>query len=170
MVEVYSDEQGSPEQFVILVRSGAFPITVSWNIVDDHGRRVFGVSDGINGSFVPRIEITGKGSLEIPNPAVTRLIVSTKNEQLPTEFSLAQNYPNPFNPSTRIPYGVPSRASVSLKVYDLLGRLVTTLVNGVQESGFKSVEWDASGVASGVYFCRLEANNFSQTRKLVLLR
>jgi hypothetical protein len=92
---------------------------------------------------------------------------------LPTEFSLGQNYPNPFNPSTKIKFTIPSvgtRHGVSLRVYDVLGREVRTLVNEELEPGSYERTFDASGLASGIYFYRLEARGFSETRKLLLLR
>jgi hypothetical protein len=88
----------------------------------------------------------------------------------PVEFSLSQNYPNPFNPTTRIEYAIPKTSHVSLKVFDLLGRQVATLVDELQGSGFKSVEFDANGLASGVYLYRIQADGFTQTKKLILLR
>jgi C-terminal processing protease CtpA/Prc len=91
-------------------------------------------------------------------------------ENLPQEFGLQQNYPNPFNPSTRIKYQLPIQSHVTLKVYNLLGQEVATLVDGVEEPGYKSVRWDASGVASGVYFSRLESGGSIETKKLLLLR
>ena len=93
----------------------------------------------------------------------------------PVDFTLYQNYPNPFNPSTTIKYQIPEvggRRSevglVTLKVFDLLGREVATLVDGIQDSGFKSVTFDASGLASGVYLYQLKAGGFVQTKKLIL--
>jgi len=88
----------------------------------------------------------------------------------PATFILFQNYPNPFNPRTRIQYSVPSTQYVSLKVYDLLGRELSTLVSEVKPPGSYTVEWDAEGLASGVYFYRLKAGDFVETKKLVLLR
>jgi hypothetical protein len=88
----------------------------------------------------------------------------------PETFSLTQNFPNPFNPSTRINYQLPTINHVTLKVFDILGREVATLVNEVNRPGVYSVQWNASGVASGVYFYRIEAGSFVETRKLVLLR
>jgi endo-1,4-beta-xylanase len=88
----------------------------------------------------------------------------------PSQFSLSQNYPNPFNPTTTIQYTVPSTQYVSLKVYDVIGRELSTLVSEVKPPGTYTVKWDAHGLASGVYFYRLEAGQFTETRKLVLLR
>jgi len=86
----------------------------------------------------------------------------------PSGFLLKQNYPNPFNPSTTIRYELPRASHVTLTVYDVLGQEVATLVDGLEEPGYKSVEWNASAVASGVYFYRLQAGDFIQSMKLVL--
>ncbi len=87
-----------------------------------------------------------------------------------TEFRLEQNYPNPFNPSTMINYQLPMSNWVTLRVYDLLGRQVATLVDEEKPPGSYTVEWNATGLASGVYYYRLQAGEFSQTMKLILLR
>ncbi|MCH8929186.1 MAG: T9SS type A sorting domain-containing protein [Candidatus Marinimicrobia bacterium] len=95
--------------------------------------------------------------------------------QLPKTLSLRQNYPNPFNPITNIMYDVPASASVSLRIYDMLGRSVITLVNEQQSAGSYNVEWNgknSSGiqVTSGIYFYRLEAGQSATTKKMLLLR
>jgi hypothetical protein len=92
------------------------------------------------------------------------------NGPLPTEFALLQNYPNPFNPGTRIPFVLQVSGFTSLKVYDVLGREVATLVNEVMQPGSYEVTWEPEGLASGVYFYRLTVSNFTGTRKLLLLR
>jgi hypothetical protein len=83
---------------------------------------------------------------------------------------LSQNYPNPFNPTTRIAYAIPKTSHVSLKVFDVLGREVATLVDAVQDAGFKSVEFNAADLASGVYFYRLISQGFVETKKLLLVQ
>jgi hypothetical protein len=85
-------------------------------------------------------------------------------------FELLQNYPNPFNPSTIIQYSVPTRSSVMLKIYDILGSEVTTLINEEKDRGVYSVNFDASGLASGIYLYRLQAGSFVQTKKMILLK
>jgi hypothetical protein len=89
---------------------------------------------------------------------------------LPAATKLEQNYPNPFNPATTISYRLLSKAFVNLKVYDALGREVATLVSEVMPSGDHSVQWQADGLPSGVYFYRLQSKNTSETRKLILLK
>ena len=89
---------------------------------------------------------------------------------MPTEFSLKQNYPNPFNPNTSIQYTVSSNQFVSLKVYDILGNEIVTLVNEEKLAGKYEVEFDATELTSGIYFYKLTAGPFIQTNKMVLLR
>jgi phosphatidylserine/phosphatidylglycerophosphate/cardiolipin synthase-like enzyme len=89
---------------------------------------------------------------------------------VPMEYTLDQNYPNPFNPTTTIRFGVPERSNVELKLFDILGREVTTLVNHVHEAGTYTVVLNGSGLASGVYFYRLEAGSTRLQRKLLLLK
>ncbi len=93
----------------------------------------------------------------------------TVTEQ-PVLFALHQNYPNPFNPITVISYDLPLNSRVSLKVYDLLGKEISSLVDAIQESGVKSVEFDASNLASGVYLYRIQAGDFVASKKLVVIK
>ena len=89
---------------------------------------------------------------------------------VPAEFVLSQNYPNPFNPSTRISYFVPKESFVSIKVYDFLGREVTTLVNEAKSTGSYEIVFDTSNLPSGTYFYTLIAENYSTTKKMILLK
>jgi len=93
-----------------------------------------------------------------------------EESRLPTEFVLMQNYPNPFNPTTKIEYSIPLQSQVELKVYNVVGQEVATLVNEVQKSGIHSVKFSASNFASGVYFYRLVAGNFVSVKKMVLVK
>lgn len=92
------------------------------------------------------------------------------NGDIPLEFGLSQNFPNPFNPTTNFQFTIPNFQFVSLRVFDLLGQEVATLVNEVKQPGRYTVSWDAAGLSSGVYFYRLSAGSFVETRKLLLLR
>ena len=98
------------------------------------------------------------------------LLTNVKSLSPPSTFELYQNYPNPFNPETAISYQLPANMLTTLKVYDVLGRLVRTLVNNHQTAGTHSVTFDASGLSSGVYFYHLKSGNFSAIKKLVLLK
>ena len=96
--------------------------------------------------------------------------IEDSDSELPEEFSLEQNYPNPFNPSTKIEFRVASSEFVQLKIYDVLGQEVATLVNEVKAPGIYQVTWNATGLGSGVYLYRLTAGSFSDVRKLVVVQ
>jgi hypothetical protein len=112
------------------------------------------------------------GTLSGPYTAGTTITTDVPEVEIgmPREFSMQQNYPNPFNPTTTIGYGLPALGYVDLRVYDLLGREVAVLVNGVREAGSYSVQFDAAGLSSGLYFYRLSAGTFSETKKMLLTR
>ena len=97
-------------------------------------------------------------------------IVSVENEKIPTEYALQQNYPNPFNPATKINYQIPERSFVVLKVYDVLGNEVTTLINEEKPLGTYELTWNAEALPSGVYFYQLKAGDFIETKKMILLK
>jgi len=86
------------------------------------------------------------------------------------EYPKLQVYPNPSFGSAVINYGVPVKSTVSLRIYDLTGRLVKTLVDGKKKAGYYSIRWDASGIKSGIYFIKFKADNYEATRKIVLMR
>ncbi len=96
--------------------------------------------------------------------------VQADENGFPTNFTLKQNYPNPFNPSTTIEFSIPKESFVTLKVYDLLGREVASLVNKELQAGSYKTQFNASNLASGVYLYRLNANGFVQTKKLMLMK
>jgi photosystem II stability/assembly factor-like uncharacterized protein len=96
--------------------------------------------------------------------------ISEHPAPLPIAVSLEQNYPNPFNPSTTIRYGLPKRSNVTLTVFNTLGQVVATLVNETQNAGHHDVKFEASGLASGVYFYRLQAGEYVATKKLLILK
>ena len=91
-------------------------------------------------------------------------------EYLPQNFVLYQNYPNPFNPSTKIRYSIPQSSNVIIKVFDILGNEIETLVNEEKPAGNYEVEFDASGLSSGMYLYKLQAGNFVETKKMILLK
>jgi flagellar hook assembly protein FlgD len=121
-----------------------------------------------------------QGSITKYTELVTFTGIDGQNGVVPRIFSLKQNYPNPFNPSTTIAYTLPAQAEVSLKIVNLLGQEVCTLITGSQNAGTHEVVWDGSNtagtpVASGVYFYKLEAKaldgkTYSDTRKMLLMK
>ena len=105
-------------------------------------------------------------------PGVTSIEseIENKIDQMPSDYSLSQNYPNPFNPTTSLQYAIGSRQFVTLKVYDLLGREIATLVNEEKPAGEYEVEFNGSNLPSGIYFYQLKAGQFSETKKMILLK
>lgn len=122
----------------------------------------------------------GKKNIELVNSEVNTiegtkdgLTGNSKTESIsgiPTEFALAQNYPNPFNPSTAIKYEIPSSNFITLKIYDLTGKEVATLVNENLNAGRYTAVFNGSNLASGMYFYKITAGNFTSVRKMVLIK
>jgi hypothetical protein len=96
--------------------------------------------------------------------------VNPFGNMLPTKYDLKQNYPNPFNPVTKIDYALPKQGYVTLKIYDVLGREVRTLINEVKQAGYYSVDFDASTLSSGVYFYKFESGAFSDIKRMMLIK
>ena len=113
---------------------------------------------------------TDAGSAYLYTGFATPVGVESEIAGLPAEFALSQNYPNPFNPETVIEFALPRSGDVSLVVYNLRGEEVALLLSGTMPAGNHRVSWDASNVSSGIYFYRLQAGDFVQTRKMVLLK
>ena len=91
-------------------------------------------------------------------------------DTVPENFRVEQNYPNPFNPATKIRYSLPKNGLVTLKIYNVLGREVQTLISEIQTQGEHLVEFDGSALSSGIYFYKLEAARFSQVKKMILMK
>jgi hypothetical protein len=95
---------------------------------------------------------------------------SKESNNLPKDFALSQNYPNPFNPSTTISYSIPTSSNVRLIVYNTLGQAVKVLENGFKIAGNYSINFNAYGLPSGIYFYKLESGQFSQVKKMILVK
>ena len=152
--------------------SDSFDPTVGWPQQNKLGDYFDMVSDETGAHLA--WAATFNGEQDVYYGRITNItgVEAENDSDLPETFSLAQNYPNPFNPTTAIRFSIPvgTRLAVSLRVYDLLGREVTTLVNEKKAPGTYEITWDASGHASGLYFYRLKAGEFVETNKLILLR
>ncbi len=155
---------GTGSSYPLQISSAAYPITVRWNVAG--GDLYSLVSDG------QVTQMAGAGKAQITKPTGSIAVVSGPGTRVaaPSAFGLDQNYPNPFNPMTDIRYQITEVREVSLTIYDVLGRRVATLVDGVKQPGEYTVRWDASGYPSGVYFYRLTAGAFSSTKKLVIMK
>ena len=110
------------------------------------------------------------GAWESPRRAPVVGLERQLSNNLPNSYELKQNYPNPFNPVTIIAFDLPQPCKVTLKIFNLLGEEVTTLLSASLLSGSYKYEWDASGLASGVYLYRLEAEGYVETRKMILMK
>jgi hypothetical protein len=129
------------------------------------------VTDGIgllNQKVEAGFELALVGSIIDSVRLGTILGLPATTSQAALVFDLLQNYPNPFNPSTIIRYTIPVQQFVRISIFDLLGRLVVTLVDNVQSAGSHSIAWEADHSPTGVYFCRLETSTFTATKKLLL--
>src|SRR5205085_9879602 len=125
-----------------------------------------------NGTYTIRVQGNGPNGTPVHERFININVgfVGIVNNSIPEFFNLYQNYPNPFNPVTRIQYAVPKEGNVKLIVYDMLGKEISTLVNQRSQPGRYEVEFDASNLASGVYFYKIEAEAFTDIKKMILLK
>ena len=177
MFEGYPSDlhEGEGVSFEIEVRGAEYPLQLVSGIQE--GSSIKLIIEETEGGAVVATHLLNDG---VPirigrienNSLVLRVVQSTP---LPKDYALLQNYPNPFNPSTRISYALPRDGKLTLVIYDLLGREVTTLVNAEQPAGFHTVQWDgrnAAGVnvSSGIYLCRFKAGAFSDVKKMIYMK
>jgi hypothetical protein len=151
-----------PGDIFFVIASGPFTIPV--------GETVLLGFSMIGGLDLTSLQANADAAAVRWDEILTVVGVGNPSNTVPAQYGLQQNYPNPFNPATNISYELPEAAFVSIKVYNLLGGEVATLVNREQAAGAYEVGFDATGLPSGVYFYRLNAGPFSATRKLLLLR
>ena len=167
---IYSLAVYGPDLFAGTHNSGVFLSTnngTSWNAVNTGLTDTSVYSLATSGPYL----FAGTGS-GVWRRSLSEMVtgVADSHDGVPIEFSLNQNYPNPFNPTTTISYDLSANSFVTLKVYDILGREVATLVNERENAGTYSVKFDGSRLASGIYFYRLTAGSYISTRKLALMK
>ncbi len=131
----------------------------SYSVIGTVGQPAIGITQG--GSYIGEI-----GFWYQPGWILT----GVEESDFPKSFSLGQNYPNPFNPVTTFAFSLPTESDVSIKLYDVTGRVVRTLIDEEMEPGFHQTVLHATGLPSGVYFARMVAGRFSETRKITLLK
>ncbi len=156
--------QWTPDGIVISSATDyqAFPVVIS----DGAGGAIIAWRDGRNTASFWDIyvqQVNTDGNLGV----VTGIAIEPN---IVMDFALSQNYPNPFNPSTTIYYSIPTSESVTLKVYDVLGNEVATLVNEEKPVGTYEIIWQAANLPSGIYFYTINAGSFIETKKMILLK
>ena len=139
-----------------------YPVTISVEGMD------LNLEDAIDGSKVNTVVKDGN-SFVLYNSSVNVIKVSSENI-VPMEYSLDQNYPNPFNPATTIKFSLPEVSDVKLTIYNTIGQRVALIINSTMDAGSYSIKWDASNVASGLYFYELSTKNFKSVKKMMLLK
>ena len=122
------------------------------------------------GQQIVRLNITKIPEFSINNIVFLGPTSVEEEENAPIQFELSDNYPNPFNPSTTIDFSLPSKYFVTLKIFDLIGREVATIVSAELEAGKYTRQWNAQGLSSGVYYYKMRAGNFVETKKLVVIK
>ena len=167
MVETAGD--GVPNTIPLKIASATYPLTLTWE----------STRQPMNASLIigtKEIRLQSRGSVSVKNPEQLALRLSNESA-LPKEYALEQNYPNPFNPLTVIRYQLPVESKVTLKIFNVLGQVVATLVDGIQDAGYKSAEWNANRTASGVYFYSMEAiaagsrhGSYIQVKKMLYMK
>jgi hypothetical protein len=156
----------------ILISSNSSALSIEWRIIDG---ATYTISPSGSENIVV-LKDKGIASVDQANIESLDLKLVSGNQSSgevsisPTEFHLFQNYPNPFNPSTKISYSIPEESFVILKVYDVMGREVSILVNKAQSPGNYSIHFDAGDLSGGVYFYKLSAGKYSEYRKMILIK
>ncbi len=144
----------------------------------DNGTSWSAVNTGLTNTNISSLAVSetdlfagtnGSGTWRRPLSDMITAVKDSKSD-IPTTFSLSQNYPNPFNPTTTISFSLPSRSFVSLKVFDVLGRELSTIVSEELQAGTYNRQWNAVNMASGVYFYRIESGTFEAVKKMMLLK
>jgi len=162
-----SADPATAKEATIKISAARYPVTLRWSA----GSTEDGVSLLVDGREIS-LSGTGTAGIAVP-PATLKLRLPAAGpirKAVPTGFALSQNYPNPFNPSTRIPYELAAGGRVSIIVFNLLGEVVATLVDEIQDAGYRSIEWNAADVPGGVYLCRMRAPGYESARKLILIK
>jgi hypothetical protein len=163
-VAIFGDQNS---EVPLLIQNGEGAVKLTWTLRENAGAK-FVLVEKQNNAILKSTPLTPGGSITIEGASNKSFAI--KLAGMPSSYSLAQNYPNPFNPTTTIEYTLPMTQQVTLKIFDLLGQEVATLVNGTENAGFKSVTWNASNAASGLYFYKLTTGSFSETKKMMLIK
>ncbi|HMD13134.1 MAG TPA: T9SS type A sorting domain-containing protein, partial [Bacteroidota bacterium] len=169
MLEVIPQDIQDAAVFPVQMQSAAYPITVTYAIKNSGGKQV--ILDEQQSGTQQHHVLKGEGSLTISAGNENTLSMRVTNgKEIPLSFALKQNFPNPFNPTTKIAFDVPVASRVTIKVYDIIGREIMTPANGFFEAGSYMVSMDFNTLASGIYFYRLTAGDFTDVKKMVVTK
>ncbi len=165
MVELHPLVLKTASSYPISLQSAQAPLTVKWSVsTTGYGYKLTDAS----GKLITTMN--GQGSAKV-SASGTSLILSAQPVTVPKEFALHQNYPNPFNPSTEIAFDLPTASTVTLKIYNILGQEVFTLLNNESVgAGSHAYRFDASNLSSGIYFYKIQAGSFDAVRKMMLVK
>jgi hypothetical protein len=144
---------------VILEANSSQTLYPKWRDLNGHSVQI-DIDNGNDGTVDSTVDLSDQ----------TTDVKDHNSDEKPQAYALLQNYPNPFNPITTISYLLPTQSHVTLKVFDLLGREVATLVDDYKEAGYYEASFDASSLSGGVYYYRLQAGTFTETKKLLLMK
>ncbi|HEV8537918.1 MAG TPA: T9SS type A sorting domain-containing protein, partial [Bacteroidota bacterium] len=170
--------------FPVRISAASSPVALGWHISESATTEYsLVVTNKQTGKTNTRL-MTGEGNVILWNPDISEVKIHVSGNLAPSQFALHQNYPNPFNPSTVIRYQLPVNSYVTLKVFDLIGKEVKRLFDGVQEAGYYTVPFVADHLANGVYFYQLtarqiptrmdrgngQAGTFTSVQKMLVLK
>jgi photosystem II stability/assembly factor-like uncharacterized protein len=169
-MRIVVNEAGKEGKYPIIISSARHPVTISWEMKAAATPSFLRVGKN-------QIILKGKGTTAVYGSKDEITLLVAGRATVPQMYLLEQNYPNPFNPTTTINYGLPAASNVRLVIYNVLGQKAAVLVDGIQEPGYKDIKWNATTVASGIYFYRLDATSisdpakhFSNVRKMMLIK
>jgi hypothetical protein len=152
----------------------SFSVLANSSIIADTIVAFRAYPEALNCQNQPEYCIDGD-TLTFEVPIVVQVVSAEPEHFIPEVFALHQNYPNPFNPTTQIKYDLPEDAMVSITIYDIMGRSIKSLVNSQQTAGYRSIQWNATNnlgepISAGMYIYMIQAGEFRQTKKMVLLK
>ena len=158
------DREAKPQGEIVGCASDADSDYAYYPSVALYGSKIFLAWQGGHSALTAKLKV-----MDFNNP-ISEVNDKSDRSSINQSYFLAQNYPNPFNPSTSINFQLPKESFVSVKIYDALGREIISLVNGIKQKGNYTATFDASHLRSGIYFCTLKADRFTQTKKMLLLK
>jgi hypothetical protein len=170
-VIVYPSQREGTLMYKMHIQAADGSLTLSWNVVQEHTAS-YSLNDAVTGKEVVA-NMKGNGTAVIGGNGgrtLSLIVHFSAQFDVPVEYALEQNYPNPFNPTTLITYALPAESFVSLRVYNMVGEEVQTLVSERQPAGYHTVVWDGSSLPSGVYIYRMNAGASSFVRKMILMK